>query len=75
MISCEEAAIICNKEQYKEATFTEKFKLIIHLFFCKTCSKFSKKNSELTSLCDKAHLHALPERDKVKMKKEINEKI
>ena len=27
MISCEEAAIICNKTQYKEATFLEKIKI------------------------------------------------
>ncbi|MDE3741530.1 hypothetical protein [Maribacter polysaccharolyticus] len=75
MISCEEAAIICNKEQYKEATFFEKIKLILHLMVCKTCSKFSKQNSQLTSLCDKAPLRAIPEKEKVKMKKELQEKI
>ena len=75
MISCDEAAIICNKKQYKEATFIEKIKLIMHLFVCKTCSKFSKKNAELTTLCNKAPLHSLPEEDKVKMKREIQEKI
>ncbi|PIF00787.1 MAG: hypothetical protein CR994_03800 [Maribacter sp.] len=75
MISCEEAAIICNKKQYKEATFTEKIKLAWHLTICKACSRFSRKNSRLTSLCNKAILHCLPEEEKVKMKKELNEKI
>jgi len=75
MISCDEAAIICNKKQYKEATFTEKIKLVLHLLICKTCSSFSRKNAELTSLCDKAPLHCLPEKDKVIMKKDLQDKI
>ncbi len=75
MISCDEAAIICNKKQYKEATFIEKIKLVMHLLICKTCSSFSRKNAEFTSLCDKAPLHCLPERDKVIMKKDLHDKI
>lgn len=75
MISCDEAALICNKKQYKEATFIEKIKLVMHLFICKTCSKFSKKNAEFTSLCEKAPLHCLPEKDKVIMKKDLQDKI
>ncbi len=75
MISCEEAAKICNKKQYKEATFLEKIKLTFHIIYCKTCSKFSKKNAELTTLCNKAPLHCLPEQEKVKMKKELQDKI
>jgi len=75
MISCDEAAIICNKKQYKEATFIEKIKLVMHLLICKTCSVFSKKNAELTSLCDKAPLHCLAEKDKVIMKKYLQDKI
>jgi len=75
MISCDEAAIICNKKQYKEASFIEKMKLVLHLLICKTCSSFSRKNAELTSLCDKAPLHCLPEKDKVIMKKDLHRKI
>ena len=71
MISCDEAAIICNKKQYKEATFVEKIKLVLHLLYCKTCSKFSQRNAELTELCDKAPLHCLPEKDKLIMKKKL----
>jgi hypothetical protein len=75
MITCDEAAIICNKKQYKEATFIEKIKLVMHLLICKTCSSFSRKNAEFTSLCDKAPLHCLPEKDKVIMKKDLHDKI
>ena len=53
----------------------EKINLIFHLLICKTCSTFSKKNAKLTTLCDKVHLHCIPEKEKEKMKKEIVDKI
>ena len=68
MISCEKAAIICNKTQYREATFTEKLKLRYHLLMCKACSKATKQNTQLTTLCQKADLHSLTEQEKLKMK-------
>ena len=71
MISCEKAAIICNKAQYKEATFVEKWKLKFHILTCKACLTHSKNNAALTSLCSKANLKSLSDKDKTKMKKEI----
>ncbi len=75
MISCEKAAIICDKMQYKEASLKEKIQLKFHLLVCKTCSVFSKKNTQLTSLCEKANLHSLTESEKLKMKNELNNKV
>ncbi len=75
MISCEEASIICNKTQYKEATFMEKIKLNLHLFVCNTCSKFSKKNTKLTLLFEKTDLRSLSESEKIEMKQQLQEKI
>ncbi len=75
MISCEKAAIICNKTQYEEASFMEKLKLRFHLLICKTCSAFTKKNTEFTTLCEKANLHSLSEHDKIKMKEQLQEKL
>ncbi|QWX83039.1 hypothetical protein H0I23_11275 [Cellulophaga sp. HaHaR_3_176] len=68
MNSCEKAAIICNKSQYNEASIIEIMKLKFHMLMCKTCSKFSKKNAVLTSLCQKVNLTSLSENDKAKMK-------
>lgn len=67
--------MICHKKQYKEASFMEKIKLSLHLFICKTCSGFSRKNAELTALCDKAPLHCISEKDKVIMKKGLRDKF
>ncbi len=74
MISCEKAATICNKTQYREATFVEKLKLRYHLFMCKTCSKFSKQNTELTTICAKANLNSLSESQKQQMKEQLEQK-
>jgi hypothetical protein len=74
MTSCEKAATICNKTQYREASFIEKMKLQFHLLMCKTCPDFSKQNSKLTALCDKANLKALSEQEKLKMKEQLQNK-
>lgn len=75
MISCEKAALICNKAQYREATFMEKMKLKFHLFICKNCPEFSRQNTKLTSLCQKADLQGLSEADKTKMKELLKEEF
>lgn len=71
MISCDEAAILCNKAQYKEASFLDRLKLKFHLIMCKTCSAFTKKNTEFTTLCEKANLQGLSEQEKLKMKQQL----
>ncbi len=74
MISCEKAAIICNKTQYKESSFWEKLSLRFHLAMCKTCSKFTKQNTEFTNICDKANLHIFTEDEKAAMKQQLEQK-
>jgi len=73
MISCDEAAHICSKKQYKEASWSERFQLILHLVICKTCRVFSRKNSKLTALCEQARLHGLSQKDKQEMKRRLQE--
>ena len=50
-ITCKQAVAICDKSQYKEATFFEKIQLNIHFLRCKICTKYSKQNVFLTKLC------------------------
>lgn len=75
LISCEKAAIICNKKQYKEATFREKLALSWHLLVCKICAQFSKSNKKLTELCNQAPLQVLSNEQKLKLKREINSRL
>ena len=73
MISCEKAAIICHKTQYREATFMEQIKLKFHVFMCKNCPEFVARNTKLTTLCQKADLQSLTEAEKHEMKKYLKE--
>ncbi|MEM9000392.1 MAG: hypothetical protein AAGB24_09010 [Bacteroidota bacterium] len=74
-ISCEEASHICNKSQYKEAGIWEILKLKLHILTCKACASFTKKNTVLTSLCDRAGLSMLSEREKEAMKKKLEKRF
>ncbi|RPD96703.1 hypothetical protein EGM88_10105 [Aureibaculum marinum] len=56
IINCDEATTICNKSQYKEASFWEIIKLRYHIFSCKLCRTYSKQNATVTKICSK-HLH------------------
>lgn len=50
LTACDKAQIICDKNQYKEATLIEKIKLSFHLLICKACQMYTKNNSKLTKL-------------------------
>ncbi len=71
MINCEKASEICNKKQYREASFLEQIKLGIHLLYCKTCATFSKRNKKLTILCEKGNLHSLSIAEKNAMREKM----
>ncbi|TNF69418.1 MAG: hypothetical protein EP302_09945 [Bacteroidetes bacterium] len=72
MVSCEEAQVICNKNQYREASFFEKIQLMVHVLYCKACFKSSKKNKGLTRLIRKANLHSFSEAEKDYIKQRLH---
>ena len=49
-ITCDEATTICDKSQYKEASFYEKIQLNWHIFMCNICSLYSKQNNKMSNL-------------------------
>lgn len=71
MISCEEAQVICNKKQYREARFSERFHLMLHIMFCRACQKFSRKNSRLTRMICQADLRSLSQEEKLALKQQL----
>lgn len=75
MISCDEAALICNKSQYHEASVSEKVKLKLHILFCSTCKTFSKKNKQLSNLFEKARLYVLSDAAKEDLKKKLRDNL
>ncbi|MBT8235798.1 MAG: hypothetical protein KJO04_06375 [Bacteroidia bacterium] len=73
MITCEESKTICSKNQYKEASWSERLSMWFHVLMCKTCFKFSRKNTKLTGLCNEASLHALTDNEKSQIKKKLGQ--
>lgn len=71
MISCKEAVTICTKAQYKEAFLLEKIQLQLHWIVCKTCKRYSKKNTTFSSLCDKTIKHHLSDAEKENLKQQL----
>ena len=67
-LKCEEANHVCDKNQYKEASFKEKLKLIIHVLYCNACRKYSLFNTKLTRLVKNSEMEAIGEAEKYKMK-------
>lgn len=49
-LECHEANHICDKNQYKEASFKEKIILTIHLIYCRACREYTKRNTQLSKL-------------------------
>ena len=72
--------MICNKSQYKEASFFEKIQLNWHIFMCKICSLYVKQNRRMTrlfamkSIDSKKQTQCLSQTDKDLLKKQL-EKI
>ena len=59
MMPCDKANHVCNKAQYKEASFCDKIKLTIHLIYCKACRKYSKKNAKLSETINKSKVECM----------------
>lgn len=63
-LSCAEAASVCTKAEYKEASLREKLKLKLHLYFCRTCKDYYYNNKKLSCLIGKADLKSCSSKEK-----------
>jgi hypothetical protein len=70
-VSCAEAASLCHKAEYKEASFKEKLRLKLHIFLCKTCKDYQHNNKKLSSLLKKADLKSCSHREKENFREKI----
>ena len=74
-MKCEDAGQVCDKSQYKEASFWEKLKLNIHLLYCSPCREYTQKNVKLSIVFKKSNLKIMSLRDKKNLKKQIHQEI
>lgn len=72
-LNCEEAAGYCNKVEYREASFQDKIKLNLHLFFCSPCKKYDHNNHKLSRLIEKADLKSCTKEEKEAYRQRMKE--
>jgi len=77
MITCDEAATICDKRQYKEAAFLERIRLTLHVLICGGCTLYAKQNRKMSQFFKlksadcKKKTHCLTIEEKELLKKEL----
>jgi len=74
-IPCDEANHVCDKSQYKEATFWEKTKLTLHLLYCKACRKYSSNNAKLTNVIKDNNITCMDTSSKEKIEEALNKEL
>ncbi|UAB79891.1 hypothetical protein INR76_07025 [Marixanthomonas sp. SCSIO 43207] len=72
-LNCKEAGHTCDKAQYKEATYWDKFLLTIHNVFCKLCREHTSKNVKLTKKINDSHLKTLSAQEKEELKNKLQQ--
>lgn len=70
-LKCNDAAHVCDKTQYKEAGLLERLRLRVHLFMCKLCRGYAKRNAKLTETVKSANLKTLHPEEKQRMKAQL----
>tara|TARA_R100000988_G_scaffold76578_2_gene40841 strand:- start:28 stop:273 length:246 start_codon:yes stop_codon:yes gene_type:complete len=74
-LKCEDANIICDKNQYKEASFWDSVKLNFHLVYCKLCRQYTMRNKRLTKLFKKSDIKTMPLEAKVAIKQRLQQEM
>jgi len=78
-ITCNQATTICDKSQYKEASFFEKLKLTLHFLGCKICRLYTGQNNRMSglykdkSIACKNKINYLSQTDKEVLKQQVKE--
>lgn len=70
---CEKVNHVCDKAQYREASFLEKITLRLHIVYCKACRSYTKNNTKLTKILKRSNLKCLDKDSKESMKKTLKE--
>ena len=74
-MKCENANHVCDKGQYKEASFLERIKLTIHLIYCSACRKYSARNNKLSNALKTSDLKTISKEDKNGIKEKLHQEM
>lgn len=74
-LECTEANHICDKTQYKEASFWEKVRLNIHLIYCRACRKYTARNTKLTNVVKDPRVSTVSKEEKADLQEMLNKQL
>ncbi len=74
-MKCENANHVCDRNQYKEASFLERVKLTVHLIYCRACRKYSVRNNKLSDVLKTSDLKTISKEDKNNLKERLHQEI
>ncbi|MBR9757725.1 MAG: hypothetical protein GYB39_06555 [Algicola sp.] len=74
-ISCDEAKLICDKAQYKEASFLEKVKLNFRYVWCRITRTYVCKNKKLTQAIERSQLNCLNTSEKQNLQQQFKQAL
>ena len=74
-INCDEAKLICDKSQYNESTWWERFRLNLRLIYCNITRSYVKKNSKLTNLINNRDVECMDKDKKEELKKVFQKEL
>lgn len=74
-LKCNEAALVCDKSQYKEAGLRDKIMLGVHLAIRKMCRNYSKQNVELTNTIKSSKIKTLNTEEKQHLKTRLEQEF
>lgn len=74
-LNCDEAQQVCDKNQYREASFRQKVKLNIHLIYCAICRRYTVRNNKLTNVLKKSNVRTMPKNEKEILKERLYQEI
>ena len=74
-MKCEKANHVCDKNQYKEASFLERVKLTVHLIYCRACRKYSVRNNKLSDAIKISDLKSISKEDKNVIKERLHQEM
>lgn len=74
-INCDEAKNICDKSQYNESTWWDRFRLNIRYIYCHITRSYVKQNSKLSELVTDKKVVCMESKSKIELKTKFEQEL
>lgn len=74
-INCEEAKHICDKSQYNESSWWERFRLNLRMIYCNITRSYVKRNRKLTNLVNSNEVDCMDNEKKNDLKASFEKEL